>query len=915
MFWRRRRRDVDDFSEEIRAHLEHEEAELRRDGMSPKEARAEARRRFGNVALATERVYEAGRIRWLDALWQDVRYGLRLMRRSPAFSATAIVVLSLGIGVNTALFSIVDALFFKPLPVRAPQELFYLYTKNEAGQVMTTMNPELLDRMRELADLTSHQRRRIPFTADNDTSVLDGETVDANYFDLLGVRMELGRGFGPAEEDPANPGIALVISDDFWTRRFQRDPAVLGKKAKLNHVDVTIVGVAEPGFTGLADPWTPSQFWAPGYQTYVANVGRPPARGLYWGGGPIGRLKPGVTLAQVRALLATVVPEWRQAQVDRLRSSPNFERWRRSTMATSFPLYAATDTRLPFDPESQLIPTSLLVGMIAVVALVLLIASANIAGMLLARGVTRTGEVAVRRALGAGTARVSRQLLTESVLLSVAGGLLGVAVAVILVGLFRAFTPTAFAVDVGVDWRVLAFACAVCLGAGMLVGLAPALQAARVNVLQALGSGVVGARTVRARLRYWIVVPQVALSLVLLLVAAVHLRSLMRIETTDLGYRTENVTVLSIGRYPPDVPLSQRPRQTTDERNRAQEEQAAGVRTFNRTVLDRVRKVPGVTALAIADSLPVYSRAPDPAPVISLEDYDAGLSARATATGAIVSDGYFETLGMRLLAGRTFDGRDGVYEQFGPRVAVISEALARRLWPAGHAVGQTFAFLSDDANQKIDWLHVIGVVNEVDPVLNDIGDRPRAYLSLTQQWRGTARNLVVRSDGDLSVVLPALKAAVVGADAFAEVSQVRTLRQIVGEILFPRRIAVAILTTGGLIGLLLACIGLYGVVSYSVAQRVREIGIRAALGADRSDIIALVLGEGGRVAVVGILAGLGLALLSLRLTAGTVVDVPMFDPVSFIAMPMALAAVVVTACLLPARRAARVDPAQVLRGL
>jgi putative ABC transport system permease protein len=467
-------------------------------------------------------------------------------------------------------------------------------------------------------------------------------------------------------------------------------------------------------------------------------------------------------------------------------------------------------------------------------------------------------------------------------------------------------------VDVSVDWRVLLFAVAVavCVGAGIVVGLAPALQAARVNVLEALGSGIVGARVVRTRLRHWIVIPQVALSLVLLLVAAVHVRALMRFELADLGYRTDGAIVLTIGRWEPREPIATQSQRTREEAQRAP---AARVRLFNRAVLDRVASLPQVTSAAIAASLPVYSTTSELTPVVPRDDYDAGGPPRGAATRAVVSDGYFDAMGMRLLAGRRFDDRDGPYEQFGPRVAVVSEALARRLWPAGNAVGGSLAFLSDSPGQRPEWLEVVGVVNEVDPILDDVGERPQVYVPLKQEWRGSARHLVVRGAGDQAALIGDLKAAVVGADAFAEVSQVRTMEQVVGEILYPRRLAAAILTAAGGIGLLLACIGLYGVVSYSVAQRLREIGIRTTLGAERGDIVALVLREGAKVAGIGIAAGLGLAWVALRWSAGIVPDVPVMDVVSFTVVPAVLAGVVIAASVVPARRAARVDPAQVLR--
>ena len=916
MFWRRRR-GADNFSDEVRAHLEHEEAQLRAAGMSPDDARAEARRRFGNPTRAVEDVRDVGPLRLLETLWQDVTFGVRLMRRSPAFSITAIVVLALGIGVNTALFSIVNALFFKPLPVRAPEELFYLYTKNEAGQVMASLAAfdYFYQRAPDLADYTGHSRQPLRLTVDDETEFVAGETVRSNYFDLLGVPALLGRTLDESDDDPATTEVAVVISHELWMRKFRGDPGVVGRRVRLNAVHATVAGVAAPGFEGLSDPFSPTQLWVAGAQMYRAE-------GDPWTpftGGPIGRLRPGVTIEQVRSFFAVTLPEWKQGRIDRLRTqvtADRYERLRQSTQAIQILVYRAVDTRMPFNPERSLIPPAMLAGLVTVVALVLLIAAANIAGLLLARGVTRTGEVAVRRALGAGGARVTRQLLTESVLLALLGGALGLAVSTTLVGLFRAYTPSRFAVDVAVDIRVLLFAVGVCVGAGIFVGLAPALQAARVNVLEALGSGIVGARVVRSRLRYWIVMPQVALSLVLLLVAAVHVRALLAIEMTELGYRTDGSIVFSYGRWEPEPSLMSLRGRTREQAQEHEAREAAKIRAFNRAVLQRVAAVPGIGAYGIAVGLPVHPlfsglEMPE---LITQEAYNAGRAPETRGIQAIVSDGYFEAMGMRVVRGRTFDERDGPYEAFGPRVAVVSESIARRLWPTGDALGQVFAFLPGAAGQQIAWLNVIGVVNDVEPVLGDPVEHPRVYVSLIQQWRGGYwPSLVVRGAADQAQLIRDVKAAVVGADAFAEVSRVQAMEQIVGEILYPRRLAASILAAAGLIGLLLASIGLYGVMSYSIAQRMREIGIRATLGADRRDILGLVLREGATIAASATAAGFVVALLTLRATSRLLPDSPSVDLLSFVAVPAALTAIIGVACLIPARRAARVDPASVLR--
>ena len=908
MWWRRR--DADDFADEVASHLEHEEARLRATGMSPDAARREARRAFGNPTRSVERVRDAARWRLAGTLWQDARYAARLMRRGPGFTATATLVLSLGIGVNTALFSIVNALFFTPLPVERPEELVYFYSVNEWGVPRNFMSPDQVSFFREqgqdILEFSSHWPVGWRLSADDETSVVYGEFVDPNYFDILGVRTALGRTLGPAEDDPSNPELAAVISHDLWTRRFRAAPDILGKEIRLDQKFFRIVGVAEPGFEGLTDPLNPRHFWVTG--TQYTGRSRQPADG------PFARMKPEVTFEDVKAFVAAKTPLLREILLARAMDRPGdyYERYRQQIRASSFRVEHATDVVDPRDPDSTLIPPAMLAALSSVVGLVLLIASANIAGLLLARGVTRTGEVAVRRAMGAGGARLARQLVTESVLLTTLGGALGLAVAWNLVELFTRLTPSRFAFDVALDWRVLAFAALVCVVTGVLVGLAPALQALRVNVLEALGSGIVGSRTARGSIRRWVVIPQIGLSLVLLLVAGVHVRALMGIELTDRGYQTSDGFVVSIGRWEPRIDVFARAQMTPEERRQQQEDGARKVRDFNRNVLQRVADLPGVSSVAIAASLPHSSYAPSLRPLATQLPLSGATPAEAGAIRSVVSDAYFDVMDMTLVRGRPFDSRDSLYR---PKVAIVSESLERELGRGVPLIGRHVGF-QDAQDGNVEWLEVIGVVGDVRPVLDDRPPLPVVYVSLMQQWQGTARNLIVRGyGGDATALADPVKRAVIGADAFAEAYEARTMEQVVGEILYPRRLAAGILATAGLIGMALASIGLYGVVSFSVARRRREIGIRSTLGAGRRDILALILREGAVVAGVGCGAGLALGVLALRLTAGLIPDLPTVDVLAFVAVPAALVLVVLAACYVPARRAARVDPAEVLRSL
>ncbi len=788
-----------------------------------------------------------------------------------------------------------------PLPVHAPEELVYLYRIQKDGRSFVTDHRDVeffkghYDQV--FSSITAHWNMGVVLSADDGADRVRGEFVTASYFDVLGVRPLHGRAFRPEEDDVTNTQLAIVISYDLWTRRFQRDPAILGKQIRLNDKVFSVVGVIGPEFTGLSGPWLPSNFW-------VVWAQYDPLR--YWGSGTgvIGRLKPGVSLEQARAVVTVQSAQLRREWVERMGESA------RGWNPDPSLVLPASDVRMPLDPSKAVIPPKLVSAVIVVVAIVLLIAAANIAGVLAARGVARTSELAVRRALGAAAPRLVRQLLAESVVLSAAGGAAGLFVAWLGVRLYQAWTPARFVIDVPLDVRVVAFTAALCVCAGLLVGLAPAVQALKVNVIAALaGAGAGGGPTgrMRRRLRHAIVIPQVALSVVLLVVAGVHVRTLLQVEQADFGYRLEDRVVFGVGHWdtnPPPDPLGNGVEART--------KQAARDRAFYRAVFDRVKALPGADGVAMTTTLPVNSWAP-PRTYISQATFLAGGTDPWSAWDATVSAGYFKTMGMALKFGRDFDERDALTS---PKVAIVSESFAKRLWPSGDAVGQSLSlYAAGNSGQKVEWLEVVGVVNETDPILKDTGDRPVVYTPLTQSWDPSGPFIVAWARGNQTAFTQGVKNAVTGADPFAQVFSVQSMEQIAGELLYPRRAAAGILVACGMVGLLLASIGLYGVVSYSVAQRLREIGIRSTLGADRRHILALVVREGATVAATGALPGLGLSLLALRLTSNLVGAVPTFDLVMFLAVPFGTMVVVLLASYFPARRAAHVDPMTVLRGL
>jgi putative ABC transport system permease protein len=609
----------------------------------------------------------------------------------------------------------------------------------------------------------------------------------------------------------------------------------------------------------------------------------------------IARLKPGVTLSEAHAVIAT---QGRQFYYSRPSARPEHE--------PAFHVLRTNDVRTPFDPTAILIPQRLAGALALVVATVLLIAAANIAGILLARGVGRTAEIAVRRVLGAGPFRIVRQLLAESVLLAMFGGALGLVLAAWLLSLFRAFTPSEFALDAGFDLQVVWFAIALCVMAGLIVGLVPALQAARTNLQPWLASGGVATHAGRKRARHAITIPQVALSLALLLVGGAYIRSLVQTETADLGYRTENLAVASPTLRPdPGEDLS------LTEGQRA-ERYAQRTRRFYAQLLDRMRALPGTADVALADSLPLREASYQPDWLtVSQESFLAGDRAGVSGDRRSVSPGYFRTMSMAMTGGRDFDERDTYTNR---KVAVVSAALAQRLWPGRDPIGHQLTAVNgfNGFKEKVDWFEVIGVVTDVTPILQE-STRPTVYFPLSQEWRPHVAHAIARAHADSRTLFPAIKAAVTGSDPFADVSRATTMRQLVASILYPRRIAGAVLSVSGFVALFLAVIGIYGVVSYSVAQRTGEIGVRMALGAERRDIVRLVLKDGMKIAILGSVAGLVLGYASARATSNRYLALPHLDALTLVLTPLILGAVILLACYAPARRAGLVDPLTVLR--
>ena len=832
-------------------------------------------------------------------MWHDFRQAVRSLHTHPGFVALAVVVLALGIGLNTAVFSVVYAMLFRPLPVEDSSRLASIYMvqarqPDRLWVIHSTAAEFFKKHSGMFFDVTMHWGMVVPVRANDETENVNVEQVFSNYFDVLGVRPALGRPLLPQEDSLGNPERAMVISHALWERRFASDPNIVGRHVTITpgyeaDLAFTIVGVMPAGFKGVSEPWKPTQAWVT-----FAQVTAGERRRIAYAGAAIGRLRPGVTFDEARA---AVLAQSEEAGSD----------WAPGRRPR-FVLLRTNDVRVPNHPSDAAVPARLAGAMTIVVAVVLLVAATNIAGMLMARGLGRSGEIAVRRVLGASPLRIVRQLLAESLLLSIAGGVAGLLLAAWLLELLRAFTPLQYAVDVAMEPMVVLFSTALCILAGIVVGVMPARQALKLDILPWLaGSGGLQTKQTRRGLRHAITLPQVALSLVLLLVAGVYVRALLTQELADVGYHPDNVVVAR--------PLLRlQPGERTNRPDGSSEAQyAERAQRFYRQLLATARAIPGAQEVALASGLPLREPAEQPQwSLVSQDDFVAGRRVGPPTERASVSPGYFRTMGMSVTAGRDFDERD---TRSAPPVAIVSRALAQRLWPGREAVGRGFTILSswEASNKNLTWYQVAGVVNDVAPVLHDREVRPFVYFPLGQEWRPHIAHVLVRGGGDSRTLIPAIKGAVASADPLADVARTQTMAQMVNEIFYPRRIAAAILAASGAIALFLATIGIYGVVSYSVAQRTGEIGVRIALGAERRDIVRLVLREGVRIATIGSTAGLVLGYTAIRVTSNRYLALPQLDLPALVLTPLALTAVVLLACYLPARRASAVDAMDVLR--
>jgi putative ABC transport system permease protein len=868
-----------DLAREVASHLMLLEDDFERRGLTPEDARLAARRAFGGVEQAKDRHRDVRSFVWLDDVRRDVRHSGRLLRRNPIFAMTAALSLAIGIGADTAIFTVANGLLFHvPAGVADPARLVEIGFSHDGGAIQPGSYPNYLDvreRATTLDGVYGHEifGGAMSLASPEGAERIFATAVTANYFSVLGVRPAAGRLFRTgdlsalASDDKRaeESGPILVLSHRFWTRRFKQDPGIVGRTVTLNGRAFTVVGVGSEGFQGTrivaADVWFPLNV-----STAMSTLTNRAGGWLVMGG----RLKPGVSMTQASAELDGIGRAL-------AREYPEQNRGKRLRIAASGPL-----------PANNGVVAGFFAVLMGIVSLVLAVACANVAGVLLARAATRRREIAVRMAIGAGRARLVRQLLTETLMLFALGGAGGVLLARGMTSLIVSRLPALpFPVDVSLalDGRVIAFTIGLSLIAALLSGLAPALQTSKADVVSALKVDSQGPSD-RWRLRNAFVVGQVALSLMLIVCAGLFVRALQRAGSINPGFDPSGVTLASLDLKMAGYTSTTGPR-------------------FARELVDRVRQLPSVQSATLARVVPGGFEGLGfglTAPGVVLPDGQHG------AAGNIVEPGYFATLRIPLVAGRDFGAadRDGAQP-----VAIVSEMVARQFWPgqpSQDAVGKYVVYQHTSPKTAL----VVGVARDVtSSSLIDGLAQLFVYVPLQQQYAPNV--MIVARTAHGQPIADELRALVTSMNPNLPIVTTQTIEDSMALGLVPQRLAVSVSGSLGLVGLLLAAIGIYGVTAYWVTRQTREIGIRLALGAERAEIVRMVLRQGLSIVAIGSVIGLALAAGAGQMLAGFLFGVPPFDLLTFGGAAVLFAAIGLAACYGPARRATKVDPIVALR--
>ena len=831
----------------------------------------------------------------MDILIQDIRYAVKQLWKNKGLTAVAIVSLAIGIGANSTIFSLVNSILLRPRAVANPDQLVEIYTgypHQPYHSASYASYQDLRDRNEVLSGLACYTVRQFKFDDGNQVEQIWGEPVSGNYFDLLGVPAFKGRTFLAEEDQVPGRNPVAVISHSLWQRRFNSDPDLVGKNISINNQQLTVIGVAPPQYNGMMRGLA-SEIWVPMMMMprLEPELGERllTSRGNKWVT-LVGRLKPDVTITQARARFDLMTQEMRA-------SHP--EEWRQPKRELSILVLSESETRV--HPQMREIAYGVAAGLFVVVNLVLLIACMNLASMLLARAVSRRNEIAVRLALGARRSRIVRQLLTESVLLSLIAGVAGLLLALWLLDLLMAFMPALpegirVAVDLRLDWRVLVYTFAFATVTGLLFGLAPALHSSRAEVATVLkdDSGLFSGRYSKSRVRKGLVVAQVAFSLLLLISAGLVWRTLERIRPTRVGFSTDNILVA------PLLLEGQRyDRQKTQE--------------FYRSVSERVAALPGVQAVSLVDIVPggVLGSARRS---IDIEDYKPQPNERMEIESTIAGPHYFTHMKMPLVQGRDFDERD---RDGAPCVAIVNEAFAQRYFGGASPLGKHLARHVGGGKEK-QQCEIVGMIR--DDAWQSLNEAVRPFFAMSvMQSHEDRMMLMVSASGDVKSLTAPVRQVIRDLDRSVPLADVQTLQHHFSIVLYPIRLLGAIMAACGLMALLLATIGIYGVISYSVAQRTREVGIRIALGAQQIEILKLIVRQGMLLVAVGVAAGLLLALVLMQIVGSVAQEaevtfgVSPTDSLTFAAVTILLTLVALLACYIPARRATRIDPIVALR--
>ena len=859
-----------ELNEELAFHREQVERELRNDGMTAEEACYAARRRVGNDAQVKEEAHDVIGFT-LESVANDVRYAFRQLRKNPGFTITVVVILALGIGAITAIFSTVNPILFKPLPYAQANQVVMIWERQSDGSpqfdCFGTFHG-VQERTRSFDALAAMKAWQPTLVGKTQPERFEGQRVSADYFRALGVEPVLGRNFEAADDQHKGPNV-VILSDTVWRRRFGSDPSVVGQQVTLDGDPFTVIGIMPAGFENVLAP--AAELWAP--LQYDPSL---PPLSREWGHHLriVGRLRLGVGIQQATSELDVILRTLGQMYA---------KGYNESGGVPAGMLVNSLQSDLTRDVRPALLTVFGAVG------LVLLIACVNVTNLLLARGVQRSGEFAMRAALGAAPKRLTRQLLTESLLLAIIGGALGMLVAELGVRALIALSPPGLprVNAIAVEGVVFAFALGVTALVGVVVGLIPALQTNRGDLNLALHNSSRVA-TSHQRMRRTLVIAEVALALVLLVSAGLLLRSLQRLFAVNPGFDGSHLLTMQVqesGHY------------YDSDANRLQ---------FFKTALQAVRAVPGVVAADFTSQLPLSG------------DYDVyGVEfegdniAEEGGNRYAISPGYLGTMRIPLRAGRLLNERDTTGA---PTAVLISESFAKRKYRTQDPIGRRVRVGPDVGQPDKPWATIVGVVGDVKQQSLAVGVEDAFYISTTQwPWADEVLSLVVRARGDAAALAPAVRNAIWSVDKDQPIVRVATMESLLTVSEAQRRFTLIILEAFALVGLVLAATGMFGVLSGSVSERTREIGIRSALGASRWDILTMVLRQGMRLLAFGVIIGLVGAALASRTLVTLLYGVSRMDPVTYLGVIGLLLVVAAVACWLPASRAARVDPAITLR--